>query len=44
MQEVEAICDRVIIINKGNLVADDTLENLKKDGGTLEEIFRKLTN
>ncbi len=24
MQEVEAICDRVIIINKGELVADDT--------------------
>jgi ABC-2 type transport system ATP-binding protein len=44
MQEVEAICDRVIIINKGNLVADNTLENLKKEGGTLEEIFRKLTN
>ncbi|MBI3139698.1 MAG: gliding motility-associated ABC transporter ATP-binding subunit GldA [Sphingobacteriales bacterium] len=30
LQEVEAICDRVIIINKGNLVADDTLENLRK--------------
>lgn len=30
LQEVEAICDRVIIINKGNLVADDTLENLQK--------------
>ena len=44
MQEVEAICDRVIIINKGNLVADDTLVNLKKEGGSLEEIFRKLTN
>lgn len=28
MQEVEAICDRVIIINKGNLVADDTSEQL----------------
>lgn len=44
MQEVEAICDRVIIINKGNLVADDTLSNLKKEGESLEEIFRKLTN
>jgi ABC-2 type transport system ATP-binding protein len=44
MQEVEAICDRVIIINKGHLVADDSLENLKKQGETLEEIFRKLTN
>ena len=30
MQEVEAICDRVIIINKGNIVADDTLGNLQK--------------
>ncbi len=30
MQEVEAVCDRVAIISKGNLVADDTLENLKK--------------
>ncbi|MBK5271336.1 MAG: gliding motility-associated ABC transporter ATP-binding subunit GldA [Bacteroidia bacterium] len=30
LQEVEAICDRVIIINKGVLVADDTLSNLQK--------------
>lgn len=30
LQEVEAICDRVIIINKGNLVADDILSNLRK--------------
>jgi ABC-2 type transport system ATP-binding protein len=29
MQEVEAICDRVIIINKGTLVADDKLSNLR---------------
>jgi ABC-2 type transport system ATP-binding protein len=28
LQEVEAICDRVIIINKGNIVADDVLKNL----------------
>ncbi len=30
LQEVEAICDRVIIINKGELVADDKLSNLQK--------------
>jgi ABC-2 type transport system ATP-binding protein len=30
LQEVEAICNRVIIINKGNIVADDTLANLQK--------------
>lgn len=28
MQEVEAICDRVIIINKGKIVADKKLDNL----------------
>jgi ABC-2 type transport system ATP-binding protein len=30
LQEVEAICDRVIIINKGVLVADDKLSNLRQ--------------
>jgi ABC-2 type transport system ATP-binding protein len=30
LQEVEAICDRVIIINKGKIVADDRLDNLQK--------------
>jgi len=30
LQEVEAICDRVIIINKGELVADDKLSNLRQ--------------
>lgn len=29
MSEVEAICDRVLIINKGNLVADKKLSDLK---------------
>ncbi len=29
LQEVEAICDRVIIINKGCIVADDKLSNLR---------------
>jgi ABC-2 type transport system ATP-binding protein len=31
LQEVQAICDRVIIINKGNIVADDQLQNLLKN-------------
>ncbi|SDS10054.1 gliding motility-associated ABC transporter ATP-binding subunit GldA [Gramella sp. MAR_2010_147] len=30
MQEVEAICDRVIIINKGKIVADKNLNDLRK--------------
>lgn len=31
MQEVEAICDRVIIINNGKIVTDKNLDNLVKD-------------
>lgn len=30
MQEVEAICDRVIIINDGRIVANDSAESIKK--------------
>lgn len=30
LQEVEAICDRVIIINKGKIVADDALSKLRQ--------------
>ncbi|MGQ0739101.1 MAG: gliding motility-associated ABC transporter ATP-binding subunit GldA [Bacteroidota bacterium] len=32
LQEVEAICDRVIIINKGTIVADDKLSSLRLAG------------
>jgi ABC-2 type transport system ATP-binding protein len=38
MQEVEAICDRVIIINKGTIVADDTLSNLQKGKAATQSI------
>lgn len=44
MQEVEAICDRVIIITKGNLVADCSMSELKSKGKDLESLFRELTN
>jgi len=43
LQEVEAICDRVIIINKGELVADDKLSDLQsagKDQHTVMVSFR----
>jgi ABC-2 type transport system ATP-binding protein len=44
LQEVEAICDRVIIINKGNIVANDSLANLqrgKKDEHILNVQFKE---
>jgi ABC-2 type transport system ATP-binding protein len=46
MQEVEAVCSQVIVINKGKIVANDTLGGLrtKNKGKTLENIFIELTN
>jgi ABC-2 type transport system ATP-binding protein len=46
MQEVEAVCKQVIIINKGKIVANDSLQGLrdKNKGKSLEEIFIGLTN
>ena len=43
---VEKVCNRVLIIHKGNLIADSTPENLKASTrqSTLEEVFRKLTH
>jgi len=38
LQEVEAMCDRVIIINKGEIVADDKLSNLQKTGDKQQTI------
>jgi ABC-2 type transport system ATP-binding protein len=39
LQEVEAICDRVIIINKGKLVADDSLTNLQQSNQQQHFVF-----
>jgi ABC-2 type transport system ATP-binding protein len=46
MQEVEAVCNHVIIINKGEIVANNSLENLKKENNNnaLETVFIKLTS
>ncbi|WP_299522266.1 gliding motility-associated ABC transporter ATP-binding subunit GldA [uncultured Lutibacter sp.] len=38
MQEVEAICDRVILINKGEIVADKNLNELKKNQEQVIEV------
>jgi ABC-2 type transport system ATP-binding protein len=43
MQEVEALCSRVIIINKGKIVVDATLESLQKEGRKIEDIFKEVT-
>ncbi len=45
LEEVDAICNRVIIISQGKLVCDETPEKMhaRKAGARLDEIFRQLT-
>jgi ABC-2 type transport system ATP-binding protein len=45
MQEVEAICDRAIIIDKGIIRADDTLSNMleQSEKHSMEQLFHQLT-
>jgi ABC-2 type transport system ATP-binding protein len=43
LQEVEAICDRVVIINHGIIVKDCPIIEMKQLGKTMEEVFRELT-
>ena len=44
MQEVQALCDRVIIINNGILIADDPIEKLQDRIKGEDEITINLTN
>jgi len=44
MQEVQALCDRVIIINNGVLVADDPIESLQDRIKGENKITLNLTN
>ncbi len=43
MQEVQAICERAIIINHGRIVADDSIANLTQKNTNLEKVFQQLT-
>lgn len=44
MQEVEALCSRVILIHKGNIIQDSPIEEFKGKFGSLEEAFQSYTN
>lgn len=45
LSEAEATCDRVVIINRGKIVADDTVDGLRKSLKleSFEKIFQALT-
>jgi len=44
LSEVEATCDRVVIIDKGKIVADDSTHALKQSGGKEDIIHLGLLN
>ncbi|MFT5442405.1 MAG: ABC-2 type transport system ATP-binding protein [Myxococcota bacterium] len=44
MNEVEAICERIILINRGRKVLDQPLAELTSGGQTLEEVFTRATS
>lgn len=43
LSEVEAICDRVLLINKGNLVADTKMSEIQAKKGGLAKFFEEKT-
>lgn len=44
LEEVDACCNRMMIIDRGRVVRDSTPDELRKaEGGALDEVFRKLT-
>ena len=44
MQEVEAVADKVIILNKGNIVFKTDMNQLKATNKSLEMLFREVTS
>ncbi|MDC3198289.1 ABC transporter ATP-binding protein, partial [bacterium] len=42
MQEVEEVCDRVVLIHQGTIVADDSLSAFASRPGGLESAFHEL--
>lgn len=42
LSEIQAVCDRVIIINKGRMAANDTLENLTKSVSSINRMIVRL--
>src|SRR5690554_5921240 len=43
MQEVEALCSRVILLNKGEIISDSPIEQFKGQYKNLEDAFHQLT-
>lgn len=44
LTEVEAVCNRVILINRGRIVLDGTVDDMRGEAENLEQRFRELTS
>jgi len=44
MDEADRLCDRLAVLDRGRMIALDTPDNLKHGGGSLEDVFMRLTN
>jgi ABC-2 type transport system ATP-binding protein len=43
MDEADRLCDRLAVLDRGQVIALDTPEHLKQAGGSLEDVFMRLT-
>jgi ABC-2 type transport system ATP-binding protein len=44
MDEADRLCDRVAVLDRGQVIAMDTPDHLKQAGGSLEDVFMRLTH
>ena len=44
MDEADRLCDRLAVLDRGQVIALDTPERLKESGGSLEDVFMRLTH
>ncbi len=43
MDEADRLCDRIMVLDRGRAIAIDTPQELKHGGGSLEDVFMRLT-
>jgi ABC-2 type transport system ATP-binding protein len=43
MDEADRLCDRLAVLDHGRVIALDTPEHLKQAGGSMEDVFMRLT-
>jgi ABC-2 type transport system ATP-binding protein len=44
MDEADRLCDRLAVLDRGRVIALDTPDQLKQAGGSMEDVFMRLTH